>query len=275
MPLPERPSPLYERLSFTWFRTFAPRLPRVAQPDPPTALEPYESVRIERPGRRGHLAGTWFPAPGAPRGAVLLLPPWVQWGRSYFHRRGRLQALRSAGYHALTIDFPGRGGSGPTVGFFDRDVEDALAFLVARAPELPHHLWGVSAGGYWSHMALSRRDGVAGAMFEDVSPHLIEWGGRIMPASRPAHLLFRTLFPHTYRYFDVRRHAPHLRVARAAYVSGEQDEGVPPDDTRELASLADGICRIVADAGHLDAIKRSPDVVIGLALEVFAEAEQG
>ncbi|HEX6200598.1 MAG TPA: alpha/beta fold hydrolase [Thermoanaerobaculia bacterium] len=275
---PERPSPLYERLSFRWWRTFGPRLPRIEQPGPPASLAPFELVEVERPGRPGRLAGTWFPVRSggrrAARGAVLLLPPFMEWGRAYFHRRGRLEALRRAGYHALTADLPGLGGSGPVAGFFDRDVEDALRWLKERAAGLPVHVWGVSAGGYWAHMTLSRTNGVRGAMFEDVSPHLLEWAGRFMPAAKPAHLAFRTLFPKSFRYFDLRRHAPALRVARAAYVSGKRDLGVRPRDTRELAELAGGEVKIVPRAGHLESIKLATDEVVELALRTFAAAEK-
>lgn len=283
MPRPERPSPLYEHVSFWWFRTFAPRLPSFEQPDPPAALAPWETVRIGRSGRRGTLVGTWYPTDGknqgggrgTARGAVLLLPPWVRWGRSYFHRRGRLHALRSAGYHALTVDFPGRGGSGPAHGFFDRDVEDALRYLEERATGLPLHLWGVSAGGYWSHLALARHERIRGAMFEDVSPHLVEWGGRMTPAARPLHAIFRTLFRRADRYLDLRGHAARLRVDRVSYVSGELDPGVRPEDTRELAALAGGRVRIIDDADHLEAIKVAGGEVIELALRTFREAARG
>ncbi|MGD2116548.1 MAG: hypothetical protein PVG07_15955, partial [Acidobacteriota bacterium] len=248
--------------------------------------EPFEIVRIPRPGRRGQLAGTWFPATGEARGAVLLLPPWLQWGRSYFHRRGRIPALRERGYHALTLDFPGFDGSGPVSGFFDRDVADGLRYLADRAPGLPRHVWGVSAGGYWSHLALTWSDerfdpegalgggGVHGAVFEDVSPHLIEWGGRMMPAARPLHLVFRTAFFRSDRYLDLRRHAPELRARRVAYASGELDPGVPPEDTRELAGLAGGTVRVVPGAGHLEAIKLARDEILALALDTF-EASVG
>lgn len=278
MPAPDRPSPVVERASFWWFRTFGPRLPTRRQPEPPPSHEPFETVRIERPGRRGGLGGTLFPAgePGSRRGrgAVLLLPPEVKWGRAYFHRRGRIRALRGAGYHVLTVDLPGRGGSGPPDGFYDRDVEDALRFLGTRAPRLPLHLWGVSAGGFWSHMALSRRDGVCGAMFEDVSPHLLEWAERFMPSARPLHLLFRTLFPRSVRYLDARRHAPHLRVHRVAYTSGERDLGVRPEETRELARRTGGEVRIIPGAAHLEGIKLAQREIVELALETFRRAEE-
>lgn len=284
MPPPERPSPRQERVSFWLFRHLAPRLPRIEQPEPPADLAPFETVEIERPGRAGRLRGTWFPrnggeevrapsgAPDGANGAVLLLPPWIEWGRAYFHRRGRIEALRRAGYHALTVDFPGFGGSGAPEGFFDRDVEDALRYLAARAPDLPRYVWGISSGGYWAHMALSRSDpsrGVRAAMFEDVSPHLLEWAGRAIPIAKPFHLLFRAVFPRTFRYFDLRRHAGHLQVARIAYVSGERDPGVRPEETRELARLAGAEVRIVPGAGHLEAIKLATEEVVALALETF------
>lgn len=273
MPGPERPSPLYERVSFRWFNAFGPRLPRVEPPEPPAHLEPFELVEIARPGRRGRLAGTWFPGHGPGRGAVLLLPPWMEWGRAYFHRRGRLEALRRAGYHTLTLDFPGRGGSGPVVGFLDRDVEDGLRYLKERAAGLPVHVWGVSVGGYWAHMTLSRTNGVRGAMFEDVTPHLFEWSSRVMPVARPARFVFRNLFSRSYRYLDLRRHARALKVKRAAYVSGMRDPGVRPRDTRELAALAGGEIKIVPRAGHLESIKLATDEVVELALQTFAAAE--
>lgn len=284
MPEPARPSPAYERLSFRWFNAFGPRLPRVEPPEPPAHLEPFETLAVPRPGRRGRLAGTWFPAgggrpgrrfdrPAGARGAVLLLPPWMEWGRAYFHRRGRLEALRRAGFHALTLDFPGRGGSGPIAGFLDRDVEDGLRYLKERAAGLPVHVWGISAGGYWAHMALSRTNGVRGAMFEDVTPHLFEWSSRVMPVARPARFVFRNVFARSYRYFDLRLHAPALRVTRVAYVSGMRDPGVRPRDTKELAELGGGEVKIVPRAGHLESIKLATDEVVELALETFAAAE--
>ena len=36
-------------------------------------------------------------AAGEARGAVLLVSPWVPQGQAYFHRRGRIEALRAAG----------------------------------------------------------------------------------------------------------------------------------------------------------------------------------
>jgi pimeloyl-ACP methyl ester carboxylesterase len=194
------------------------------------------------------------------------------WGRAYFHRRGRVQALRRAGYHALAVDLPGFGRSGRPAGLFDLEVEDATAWLRARAAGLPLHVWGVSSGGYWAHPVLSRDDAFAGAMFEDVSPHLFEWSWRMVPWGRPFYAFFRRAFRRTYRFIDMRLHAPSFRVRAAAYVSGELDRGVRPEDTRALAAAAAAEAFIVPRAGHLQAIKSAGGEVIALALATFARA---
>ena len=274
---PPRPSPAEERWSLRLFSALAPRLAEVDLSDPPDRLRPWRAVSIPRPDRGGHLGGTWYPtADAAPRGAVLLAPPWLEWGQTYFHRRRRIETLRAAGYHALTMDFPGFGDSSPAAGFFDRDIADALAELARRAPGLPLFLWGVSSGGYWSHMALSRDAGrgvtggrgVQAAVFEDVSPHLIEWSSHTSPLGRPFHLLFRRLFRNAFAYMDLRRHAPALAMP-VAYVSGADDTGVPAADTRELARRADGEVVIVPGAGHLQPIKRDTGRILDLALRTF------
>lgn len=269
---PPRPSSLQERIASAFFFKLGPRLPRVSQPAPPDELRPWESVAVERGEGVRPLSATWYPAE-RPRGAVLLLHPWVEWGQSYFHRRGRIESLRSAGYAALTLDLGGFGGAERRPGFLDRDVEAGLDCLRRLAPGLPLHVWGVSAGGYWSHVVLSRRDGVAGAMFEDVSPHLFEWSWRMAPLMRPAFFLFQRAFPAAYRFLDIRLHAHSLRVAAASYVSGGLDRGVLPSDTRTLAETAGGRCLIVPEAGHLEAIKAANEEVVGLALATFDQAE--
>jgi pimeloyl-ACP methyl ester carboxylesterase len=268
---PPRPPWWQERGAQFLLTHFSPPLPRAEPAVPPPQLTPFERVAIPRHGRPGALDGTWYPAP-RPRGAVLLLHPWVAWGQGYFHRRGRLQALRAAGYHALTVDFSGFGASAPPAGLYDRDVEDALAVLAARAAGLPLHVWGVSSGGVWGVVVLSRRDGVSGLMCEDVAPHLIVWSHRAVPRYRPAYLCFEHLTPKSYRFIDLRRHAPYLRVAASAFASGALDPGILPAETEELARLAGGKCRVIAGAPHLGAIKRAPQEVTGLALATFERA---
>ncbi len=269
---PPRPGPRLESVSGWFFLRFGPRLPPWPRPETPARLQPFEELEIERRGRGGSLHATFFPAEGAARGAVLFLHPWLEFGQGYFHRRGRIEAVRRAGYHALAVDLSGFGRSAPPLGLFDRDVEDALDALGARVPGLPLCVWGVSSGGYWAHPVLARRDGVVAAMFEDVSPHLFEWSLREMPSGAPFFVFFRVAFRRSYRFLDLRRHAPFLRLRAASYVSGARDNGVRPDDTRTLARLAGARAHIVAGAPHLGAIKRDTQGVLALALETFERA---
>jgi pimeloyl-ACP methyl ester carboxylesterase len=272
--VPARPGRRKERFATALFLALSPRLPKASQPDPPEELAPFEKLAIPRRNGGGDsLTATWFPA-SRPVGAVLLLHPWMVWGKAYFHLRGRLQALRAAGYHALTFDFAGFGGSGSPAGFFDRDVEDALGFLRQRAGSLPIHVWGVSAGGYWAHPVLARTSGVAGAMFEDVSPHLLEWSWRRAPLLRPAFLFYRFILRAAYRFLDVRKHARVMSLKAVTYVSGALDRGVRPEDTQSLAEAAGGRFHVVHGADHLGSIKVDGSEVLFLAIETFMKAEK-
>jgi pimeloyl-ACP methyl ester carboxylesterase len=268
---PSRPGEWQEKFAVRLFRALSPRLKRTPQPEPPEELAPFERVAVPRD--KGQLAATWFPAAGEPRGAVLLLHPWMAWGQAYFHRRGRIEALRSAGYHAMTLDLGGFGASDPSEGFFDRDIETGLLDLRERTNGLPLHLWGVSAGGYWAHPVLARTRLVSGAMFEDVSPHLLEWSWRTAPLGRPFYLFYRHALRQAYRYLDARSQAGAMAVKAVAYVSGEKDHGVRPEDTRVLAEAAGGRSLIVPGAGHLTAIKVAQEEIIELALSTFHRAE--
>ncbi|HEX9943135.1 MAG TPA: alpha/beta fold hydrolase [Thermoanaerobaculia bacterium] len=255
------------------FLALSPRLARTPQPEPPEELAPFESVAVPRRDGGGPLTATWFPAV-QPRGAVLLLHPWMVWGKAYFHLRGRVQALRAAGYHVLAFDFAGFGGSGPARGFFDRDVEAGLEFLRQRAGHLPLHVWGVSAGGYWAHPVLAEGSCVTGAMFEDVSAHLLEWSWRTAPLFRPALLFYRCCLRTAYRFLNVRSHAGAMRLKAVTYVSGDVDRGVRPEDTLALAEAAGGRWHIVPGADHLGSIKVAGSEVISLALDTFRRAEE-
>jgi alpha/beta hydrolase family protein len=270
---PTRPGRRRERFATALFLALSPRLPRASQPDPPEELAPFEKLGIPRRNGDGALTAVWFPA-HRPVGAVLLLHPWMVWGKAYFHLRGRLQALRAAGYHALTFDFPGFGGSDSPSGFFDRDVEDALDFLRQRAGNLPVHVWGISAGGYWAHPVLARTSYVAGAMFEDVSPHLLEWSWRTAPLLRPAFLFYRCVLRTAYRFLDIRRHARAMSLKAVTYVSGALDHGVRPEDTQSLAKAAGGRFHVVPGADHLESIKIDGGKVLFLAIETFKQAKK-
>lgn len=269
---PSRPVEWQERLAVRLFRALSPKLKRTPQPDPPEDLAPFERVFVPR--GKCQLSAAWFPAAGAPRGAVLLLHPWLPWGQAYFHRRGRIEALRSAGYHAMTLDLGGFGASDPSEGFFDRDIEAGLLNLRDRASGLPLHLWGVSSGGYWAHPVLARTRLVSGAMFEDVSPHLLEWSWRTAPLGRPFYLFYRHALRQAYRYLDARSHAQAMAMKAVAYASGEKDHGVRPEDTRALAKAAGGRSLIIPGAGHLAAIKVAKEELLVLALDTFRRAEE-
>lgn len=270
---PPRPPAAQERRADFLFRALSPRLKKVEPSDPPSKLMPFDRFQIERSNGRGRLAATWYPASCAARGAALLVHPWVPWGQDYFHRRGRLPALRAAGFHALTFDLGGVGRSGGPAGdFYTSDLADAVRALRQRTDGLPLHLWGVSAGGYWAHFLLSRSAGIEGAVFEDVSAHLIRWSRRKAPWGMPCYLFFQHCWRHAYRFLDLSRHAPSLRVRAAAYVGGGRDSGVLPDETRELARLSRAECLIVPGADHLEAIKIAEKEVIALALRTFDRA---
>jgi pimeloyl-ACP methyl ester carboxylesterase len=270
---PERPSWREERPAAWLFRSFGPRLPRVPESPPPHQLQPCEPLLL--PGEEGALGATFFPATAPVRGAILFVHPWVEWGQAYFFRRGRLEAVRRAGFDALTFDLGGFGRSLRRPGFQDREVERALDALLGRAQGRPVCAWGVSAGGYWAHPVLARRREVAAAVFEDVSPHLLEWSRRVAPFGRPAYAFFEHAFRRSYAFLDMRRHAPALAGRPTAYVSGALDEGVRPEDTRRLAELAGAEACVVADAPHLGAIKRAPEQVLELALATFARGLGG
>lgn len=271
---PKRPPRWQERAGLALFRALAPRLPEKKLPAAPAALAPFEELLVSSDRGAGSLSATWFPANRTARGAVLLLHPWLVWGRSYFHRRGRIQALREAGYHTLMIDFPGFGDSTAPTGLYDRYVESALELLARRAAGLDLFVWGVSSGGYWAHPALSRTSRVAGAMFEDVSPHLLEWSWRTAPLGRPCYLFFEKAIPATYSYLDARRHADAFDLGAVTYVSGARDAGVLPEETRELAERAGGSYRIFEEADHLGSIKVAKEMVIRTALQTFERAAE-
>ncbi len=267
-----RPSRLEEALACKLFTAFAPRL-RQEKLETPGFLKPFGHQSIPRHNRKGALASSWFPAPQPAHGAVLLLHPWTGLGRAYLVRHGRIPALRRAGYDVLTVDLGGFGHSSPMSGFYDLDIDDALRALVAHAAGRPAHVWGVSGGGVWAHPALTRTDAIASAFFEDVSPHLFEWSRRTTPRWRPFFALFQAIFPNAYQYLDMRRHAPLMRLRAAAYVSGALDQGVRPEDTRELATLAGATHCIIPDAVHLRCMKVARTTVVDLALETFQRAE--
>ncbi len=269
---PCRPGPRLERFAHGLLAALAPALPPLVPASPNSRLQPFEGVLIGRPraAGQGFLSGFWFPATGVARGAVLMVHPWLHWGQGFLHRRGRVETLRQHGYHVLTFDLSGFGHSAPPGSrFHDLDVEDALLYLQRRVGGLPCHLWGVSAGGYWSHIVLSRLQGVTSAVFEDVPQSLLQWSRRMSPRGRPFYWFFQYFLPGPYRFLDQRYHAPFLNLQRVAYIGCEGDEGAPIAETRRLAKLADGRYLGVPGVGHLGALAGARQEVFDLVLETF------
>ena len=268
-----RPPLWQEKAGSRLFRALAPHPGNDTVPATPPQLEPAEELDLPR-RQGGVLSATFYPAPTTqPRGAVLLLHPWLSWGRAYFHRRGRIVALREAGYHVLTPDLPGFGRSEPPRLFFDRDLEDALRYLRERAEGLPIHLWGVSSGGYWSHPMLAREKDLRAAVFEDVSPHLLEWSWRMSPWGRPFYWIFRAFLGSAYAYLDIRRHAAACRGKAILYVGGDADPGIPVRSFEEMRDAAEAELLLVPGAGHLQSIKQAQEEILRRALELFRRAE--
>jgi pimeloyl-ACP methyl ester carboxylesterase len=270
---PRRPPRWEERLGLFLFQAFAPKAGAAGDTTTPGQLAPFEEVEVEQRSG-GRLSATFFPAlTENARGAVLLLHPWLPYGKAYFHRRGRLAALRDAGYHVLTPDLPSFGQSTKPDHYFDVAIEDALAWLRARAGGLPVHLWGVSAGGHWSHPLLARDREIPAAFFEDVSPHLLEWSWRSAPWGRPFYLFFRAFLRRAYRFGDMRLQAAALRGRRLHYVAGAEDASIPAEDSRRLAAASGSPLLLVPEAGHLGSIKVAQNQIVAAALELFARAE--
>lgn len=272
---PPRPTKRMEGFAKWLLSALAPELPELVPASPNSRLQPFEGVLIERrcSSGGGFLSGYWFTAEGEAKGAVLMVHPWLHWGQGFLHRRGRVETLRQAGYHVLTFDLGGFGHSGPEAScFHDRDIEDALAYLRQRAAGLSCHLWGVSAGGAWSHAVLSRVEGVSGAVFEDVPQSLLEWSRRMSPSGLPFYLFFQHCLPGAYRFLDQRYHAPFLKVRAVTYIGCEDDEGAPIGETRRLAKLADGQFLSIPGIGHLGALVTERQRVFDKVLETFARA---
>src|SRR5689334_13552766 len=115
-----RPSHFEERAALALFMAFSPRLGRTRVTVPPDSLKPFDIFEIQR-SDKGPLPATFFASADAARGAVLFVHPWVPWGQAYFHRNGRIEAVRAAGYHAMTFDLSGFGNTAQPRRFFDLD----------------------------------------------------------------------------------------------------------------------------------------------------------
>lgn len=252
---PSGPSPREERLLAAIFERAFMRGIQHAPQDPAPAewgAEPFGVVR--RAG--GILAALHFPQKDA-KGIVLFGHPGIAPGKGYFHRSDRIPFVRSLGLAAATFDHGGFGESDGMAGLFHRDWADMLAWARRRYPDLPVHLWGVSVGGYFAHHALAQDEqGIASAVFEQVSPDLLRYGDSA--SLRAASALTMLLMGDARRWSAAEAHAPRMAVEHVLYVSGELDSGVPPDHAARLAAAAGPFARhhAVKDAEHLEAWKK-------------------
>jgi fermentation-respiration switch protein FrsA (DUF1100 family) len=90
------------------------------------------------------------------------------------------------------------------------------------------------------------------------------------PWGRPCYLIFQATLPRAYRFLDIARHGAAATLRAATYVSGENDPGVHPEDTKRLAQAAQGEAWIVPGAGHLGSIKVGNRELLEHAVGVFS-----
>ena len=213
-----RPSALEERLaSAALLRDVPPHGAGWSSRTRRAGWSPSSRSRSSGPVGSGVLTATWYPAagrsakraawsccctPGSPGGSPIstgavgsrrcappATPPWPS-----ISRASAAAARAPASWTATSRTPWSTCAGGPRVG---RSTSG-----------------GSARGGYWAHPVLSRVDGVSGAMFEDVSSHLIKWSWRRLPLKRPLYVFFLVFFRRAFRYLDLRRHAPALRVKR-------------------------------------------------------------
>lgn len=254
---PRSPSRGEERLIGALLRWSYARGVAGAPQDPPPPAWGALPFGIPRAGG-GMLAALLFQAQEPPRGIVLFGHPGVPAAKGWFHRNDRVPYVLGLGFAAATFDFGGFGESDPADRLYHAEWADALAWARRRFPGLPVHVWGVSVGGYFAHHALAAPEekGVAGAVFEHVTPDLLRYRG---PASaRLAGVAARLVSPAARRWEPAEAHALHVKAEHVLYVSGDADRGVPPEDARRLARAAGPLARhhVVAGADHLEAWRK-------------------
>ena len=208
----------------------------------------------------GVLAALLFPHP-SPRGVVLFGHPGVAAAKGWFHRNDRVPFVRGLGFAAVTFDHGGFGESDPANRLFHAEWADVLAWARRRFPGLPLHAWGVSMGGYFAHHALAApgEAGVSSAVFEHVAPDLFRYRGAAVANLGGG--VARLALPAARAWFPAEAQALHVKAEHVLYVSGDADEGIPPEDARRLARAAGPLARhhVVPGAAHLEAWRKGGD----------------
>jgi pimeloyl-ACP methyl ester carboxylesterase len=267
--MPRRPSPRSERvLGDILYRVYLRRLSRAPQDPPPPewGAQPIGLVR----STGGVIAALHFPV-AQPRGVLLLGHPGIPPAKGYFHRSDRIPLARSLGLAALTFDHGGFGESDDPTSGYDLEWADVLSWAQKRYPGLPIHAWGVSVGGYFLHHALSaRRDEIASAIFEEVSPDLLLYGERT--PLKIARLLAKGAMPDAMRWFPAEAHAPFVQAERVLYVQGGSDKGIPLAHAERLWHAAGPLAKryLVDDAAHLECWKKGGDALRDTVRSVLA-----
>jgi pimeloyl-ACP methyl ester carboxylesterase len=257
---PAPPSPREERVIASLLERAYLRELRHGAQDPPPAewgAEPFGIVRA----KGGILAALHFPAPRA-RGVVVFGHPGIPAAKGYFHRSDRIPFVRALGFAAMTFDHGGFGESDDPTQRYDEEWAEALAWARRRHPDVPIHLWGVSMGGYFAHHALAADEqGVTSAIFEQVTPNLLHYGGS--PALKAAGAMASLAAPAVRRWLPAEAHAPRMAAEHVLYVSGDADHGITRAEATRLAEAAGPFARhhVVEGAGHLDAWKLGGDAL--------------
>lgn len=258
--------PLIEEYAISWvirrvlFRDIIPEPAR----SPPKDLGPHETVRIPRAHEEGTIDAVLFPADDA-KGLCILAPPGLPYGKSYFWRGPRIPALRDAGWNVLTFDWSGFGATPPTRRLSHVDAGDVLDWSAAHSDRLTW--WGVSIGGYWAHLALTRphTPDIEALVWEECCSDLLRYGFRTARQQRVARLARRS-FPNAAAFLPAIAHAPYLPTERAFYIGGADDHLAGPWSAPDLAEAArlrvpHVDAHLVPDAGHLECLKKDPSVL--------------
>ncbi|MFG8116706.1 alpha/beta fold hydrolase, partial [Pseudomonas aeruginosa] len=140
------------------------------------------STAVEIACRDGvRLAGDHFPAVGDAQGSIVVACA-LGVRRAFYQRFAVLAA--ASGYEVLLFSYRGSEGDDPAVASYRladwgrEDIDAALAWCRARAPELPRYFVGHSIGAQLLGLA-GQASGLSGAAFVAGSfPYWRRWRGR-------------------------------------------------------------------------------------------------
>ncbi|MGY2375331.1 alpha/beta hydrolase [Pseudomonas sp. SDO524_S393] len=209
-----------------------------------------------------------------PRGVVILCHPFLKYGMHYFFENRFDQVILEQGYHVVTFNFKGFGGS--TIGgrAFAEDVL-AIARKVSRDnPGLPIHLMGWSFGGYHVAHALAQDatpftcavlDSVPVSMRSYFTRGPLRWVMRWLSASRLAVPTGTCAIDHSLQGV---RHLP------IAYLYGRNDRFIDEAGVTQLRRCCEALHVVGFDGcNHLENHKKHRDRYFEEIFEFFSRAE--